>query len=295
MIDGMKFFNIDKCLREKIMRKFTIVKANSHKVSCVEQIPDNPKGIAIIVHGFTSSKESPTVQMLLKKFPEAGIGAVGIDLPSHGVEDSYEEELRVDAGIDSIAAAEQYVRERYPDQEIYYFASSFGAYLTALYISTRPHKGRKAFFRSAAVNMPSLFISDNPTKEEAYLRRELDEKGFFEYGFGLGQPVRVTKGFVDDMGHNDLFEKFDPERFGHHSVAMAHGAEDTVIDPAAAAAFASKYHLTETVFEGEGHALGTDPATPGKVADLAIAHFKGGVIGTVPIEKEMDEINSRHV
>ena len=257
------------------MRKFTVSKANSHKVSCVEQIPDVPKGIVIAVHGFTSSKESPTVQMLLRRLPAAGIGVVGIDLPSHGVEDSYEEELRVGSGIDSIEAAEQYVRERYPDQDIYYFASSFGAYLTALYISTRPHKGRKAFFRSAAVNMPSLFLKDNPSEEEARLMKELDEKGFFEQGFGLGRPVRVTRGFVDDLANNDLFEKFDPERFGHHSIAMAHGAEDTVIDPAKAAAFASKYHVTETIFDGEGHSLSNDPGTPDKVADLAIAHFEG--------------------
>ena len=54
------------------MRNFTVSKPDSHKISCVEQIPDGLKGIVIAVHGFTSSKESPTVQMLLRRLPAAG-------------------------------------------------------------------------------------------------------------------------------------------------------------------------------------------------------------------------------
>ena len=79
------------------MRKYSVEKPDHHKVACVEEIPSDPRGIAIAVHGFTSSKESPTVQLLLNKLPAAGIGVVGIDLPSHGVEASYDEELRLSA------------------------------------------------------------------------------------------------------------------------------------------------------------------------------------------------------
>ena len=255
------------------MHGLTIRKANGHSVSCLEEIPYGVEKIAIAVHGFTSSKESPTVQMLLRRLPAAGVGVVGIDLPCHGVEESYEEELRIEAGIDSIAAAERYVAERYPNAEICYFASSFGAYLTALYISTRPHKGRKAFFRSAAVNMPSLFIKDNPTEEDKRLYAELEEKGYFMQGFGLGRPVKVTRGFIEDLRATDLPTLFAPDRFGAHRIAMARGAEDDVIDPAAAAAFAKRFHITETVFPGEGHSLCNDPETPDRVADLAIELF----------------------
>ena len=256
------------------MHGFTIKKANGHSVSCVEEIPYGADKIAVAIHGFTSSKESPTVQMLLRRLPAAGIGVVGIDLPCHGVEESYEEELRIESGIGSIEAAERYVAERYPDAEICYFASSFGAYLTALYISTRPHKGRKAFFRSAAVNMPSLFIKDDPTEEEKQLYAELDEKGYFMQGFGLGRPVKVTRGFIEDLKAADLPSLFAPDRFGAHKIAMAHGAEDVTIDPAAAAAFAEQFHIKETVFPGEGHSLCNDPETPDRVADLAIGLFR---------------------
>ena len=255
------------------MHGFTIKKANGHSVACLEEIPFGAERIAIAVHGFTSSKESPTVQLLLRRLPAAGIGVVGIDLPCHGVEESYEEELRIEACLNSLAAAERYVAERYPNAEICYFASSFGAFITALYISTRPHKGRKAFFRSAAVNMPSLFIKDDPTEEEKQLFEELNEKGYFMQGFGLGRPVKVTRGFIDDLAATDLPSLFTPDRFGPHRIEMAHGADDDVIDPAAAAAFSERFGIKETVFPGEGHSLSNDLETPDRVANLAIMLF----------------------
>lgn len=256
------------------MRKFALQKANGHSVACVEEIPADAKGITIAIHGFTSSKESPTVQLLLKRLPAAGIGVVGIDLPCHGVEQSYEEELRIEACKDSLAAAEKYVTDRFPDAEIYYFGSSFGAFVTALYISTRPHKGRKAFFRSAAVNMPSLFIKDSLTEEDERLYEELREKGYFMQGFSLGRPVKVTQGFIDDLSQNNLSEIFDPDKYGPHKIAMAHGAEDPVIDPAAAAEFSRRFGIEETVFAGEGHSLCNDPQTPDRVVDLAIRLYQ---------------------
>ena len=162
----------------------------------------------------------------------------------------------------------------YPKAEICYFASSFGAYVTGLYISSRHHKGHKAFFRSAAVNMPSLFLKDDPTEEEKRLFEELAEKGYFEQGFGLGKPVRVTRGFIEDLAGHDLFALFDPDVLGPHKIAMAHGAEDAVIDPAMAARFAEKFHITETVFPGEGHSLSDHPETPDRVVDLAIRLYQ---------------------
>ena len=66
------------------MNNFGIMKADCHIVPCVSEVPDGAKKIVIAVHGFTSSKESATVQMLLQRLPSAGLGVVGIDLPGHG-------------------------------------------------------------------------------------------------------------------------------------------------------------------------------------------------------------------
>ncbi len=259
------------------MKKTILKKPGGYCVSCIEQIPDPCKGIVIAVHGFSSSKECATYQVLLRKLPAAGLGMIGIDLPGHGREESYLETLRIEACIESIALAEMYICNAYPALPIYYFGSSFGAYIIGLYISTREHTGRRTFFRSAAVNMPDLFIKENPSNEEREKLRQLNESGFFNYSLDdAHQPVRITQGFYDDLAKNDLFAIFDPARFGSNEIVMAHGLKDSVISPRKAEAFAQKYQIPIHFFENEGHSLGSSADTPDKVVDIAIHHFVKG-------------------
>ena len=96
------------------MNNITLEKQSGYFVSCIEQIPDSCKGIVIAVHGFSSSKECSTYQVLLRKLPRAGLGLIGIDLPGNGKGESYAETLRIEACKESIAAAEKYICNVYP-------------------------------------------------------------------------------------------------------------------------------------------------------------------------------------
>ena len=256
------------------MENFSITKPDGKKVSCVKEIPESAKTVVVAVHGFTSSKESSTVQLLLKRLPAAGFGVVGIDLPGHGTGESLKETLRIPAAVDSIEAAEKYCLDLNPDYEICYFASSFGAYLTAIYISTRKHKGRKAFFRSAAVNMPKLFIKENPTETEEKWLDDLEKLGYFDATLDFGAPVRINRAMFDDLQSSDLFSLFDPVRFGEHKIAMAHGEKDELIDPEEARHFAEIFRIPAAFFPGEGHSLSNSPETPDAVIDLAVSLYK---------------------
>lgn len=250
-----------------------IRKPDYNIVPCVKSIPEKPKGIVIAIHGFSSSKECATYKMLLRRLPEAGYGMIGIELPGHGREEALQETLRIEGCMNSIEAAEKYISETWPGTEVFYFASSFGAYITGLYISTREHLGRKAFFRSAAVNMPALFVKKNPNEKERKWLAELDQKGYFDANVDLGAPVRITREMYHDLEENDLFEIYNPSRFGDNKVAMVHGAEDAVIDPDAAKTFAEKFYIAITILEHEGHSLNGTPDTPEMVADLAIVFY----------------------
>ena len=95
-----------------------IVKKNGQIVSHMEKIPASPKAVIIVIHGFSSSKESPTFELLRRRLPEAGFGMVGIDLPGHGTEESAGEILRISSALDSIEAAEKYAVSRWPDLNI---------------------------------------------------------------------------------------------------------------------------------------------------------------------------------
>ncbi|MBQ1424316.1 MAG: hypothetical protein IIY96_07745, partial [Lachnospiraceae bacterium] len=74
--------------------RIKLKKPDGYTVSAIEKVPEDPSGIVIAVHGFSSSKECPTFQMLLDRLPAAGYGMVGIDLHGHGTEESAEEPLR---------------------------------------------------------------------------------------------------------------------------------------------------------------------------------------------------------
>ena len=256
------------------MEQFDIQKSSGSSVSCVKAVPDHPEGIVIAIHGFTSSKESLTYRRLLERFPAAGIGVICMDLPGHGTGASAKELLRVPGALDSIAAVEAYALREHPGCRIFYFASSFGAYLNGLYISTKEHAGRKAFWRSAAVNMPDLFHKENPTEKEKQQLKDLETKGYFDTDMDLHRPVRVTVDMYNDLLQNNMFELVDASHFGNHQIAMAHGREDDVISPEAAAAFSEKFGIPVTWFRGEGHSLSNDITTPDRVIDLAIALYR---------------------
>ena len=257
------------------MEKLKLQKKNSHIVSCVIEVPQNPRGIVIAVHGFSSSKEGTTYQLLMKRLPKAGYGVLALDLPGHGTEESSKELLRVEAALDNIEAAEAYVAEHYPEIPICYFASSFGAWLTCLYISQREHKGRHVFLRSAAVNMPDLFIKKDLTEEERQHKEELETKGYFDTNMDLHAPVRITKEMFADFERTDLFKLFDAKCSEDHEILMVHGEDDTVIDPEEAIRFADLFEipLIKYLFQRGHVADGDSKILPANRVQFLRAHF----------------------
>lgn len=256
------------------MKTFKLKKENGYMIPCISDIPENADAVVIMIHGFESCKECPTGQLLLRRMPPAGIGVICYDQPGHGTAEARKEELRIANCMDSLARVEEYIQEDYPDKKIFYFASSYGAYMTGLYISTRPHAGEKLFMRSAAVCMPELFLYPPDTSENQIMRRDLKEKGYFTPNMNLGDPVKVTKGMMEDLAGNDLFEVFGRSDHGGTRVEMVHGEKDAVIPLAKAQAFAEKFQIPLTVMKGQGHSISEDPAAPDKVADLAIQFFR---------------------
>lgn len=259
------------------MNSLTIPKANGALIPCLEEIPRDPKGVVIVAHGFTSSKESSTGAVLMKTLPPAGIGVIAYDHPGHG--DS-EEELRMANCVESLAAIEADLRVRFPQAAIYYFGSSFGAYTTLLYVSTRPHFGRRAVLRSAAVKMPALLLGDDLSGPARFIREELDRDGYTEPDLNLGGIVRIPAGFFEDLRENDVFEICAVANAARGTIAgtafaMAHARGDEVVPFAAAERFSGQFGIPLTVFENEHHTLSDQPETPEKVAALALAFFDG--------------------
>lgn len=256
------------------MKEFRLKKESGAIIPCVQDIPDDARAVVIMVHGFTSNKLCATAEVMYRRMPEAGIGVVTYDQPGHGPDEAKDDELRIANCIDSLRTVEEYVHENYPDKEIFYFSSSFGAYITGLYISEQEHRGTRAFFRSAAVIMPQLILGKDLKITDPEMIRQLEETGYVIADLGLGSSMKLPKGFADDLVLNDLFSKFDRDRYGHTEVKMIHGELDPVVPMKYAKMFADMQHIDFIVMEGEGHSICTNAESPDIVMDHAIEFFK---------------------
>ena len=245
------------------MKKFEIKTSEGFSVKCTANIPEDPRAFVIVTHGFGSSMESPTAKMMLEKLPPAGYGAVAYDLPGHGL--AKEEELSLTSCIKHMKAVESYLIEQYMFPRILYFSSSFGAYVNLNYLAKEKHLGDKSFLRSAAVNMPELFLEEtNPA-----MVKTLNEKGYILIQAGGPHTVKVPKIFFEELEANSVFDLPDPDV----EVMMVHGEKDEVIDPKKALLFSQQRHIPIEMLPGEDHTLSTNPDSPEKVADMAITFF----------------------
>ena len=233
------------------MERILLTKKNGHQIPCIAEFPADLQKLVIVIHGYDSSKESANAASLMRILPGQGFGVIAYDQPGHGSEQAAAEALSIDACLDSLERVEEYLTERYPDTEICYFGSSFGAYILGIYLAERrgPCAGRKAgggkrkaFMRCAAVNFPEL---------------DLDERA------KALEPVDLYRLF-DEAGPEDV------------EFAFAHGECDSSVPVGAAEGFAKRYGYPITVFPGEEHPICTYPEDPVKVAALAADLYNGG-------------------
>ena len=219
--------------------------------------------VVIVAHGFASSKESPTVEMLAKELPEKGIGVAALDFPAHGESPVDGEFLTVKNCVRDLGDVEAFIREECPGAEICCFGSSFGAYITLIYLMESGKEGARAFLRSAAVNMSDYF--SELTKDE---RRAIDEMGYFLLEDEV-RPIKITRGLVESLKANDIREDFRPDGL---RLMMIHGSADEDIDYSEARAFAEKYDVPLITVEGGDHRLSI-PGAPEKVLEEALRFF----------------------
>lgn len=201
-----------------------------YDIPCRSYLHGEP-GALIVCHGFGSSKESPMVLALNEEMPKHGMGVFSFDFPAHGESPAGQEGLRVPNCLEDLAAVEAEVQRRAPGAEIAYFGSSFGAYLTLLYLASYPHKGRRAFLRSSAVTMPRLVNRWVDHRARADLARQ----GYFVPDHDYVREMRITPAFLADLERYDVFQRY---RRGMAQLFMIHGGRDSVAPPEDARRFA---------------------------------------------------------
>jgi pimeloyl-ACP methyl ester carboxylesterase len=241
-----------------------------YDIPCVHTLDGGEQLVCVVLHGFGSSKTSPTATMLLDALPDRGIGVLAFDFPAHGDSPAGGEALRLGRCLEDLAAAEAYALSAAPGARLVRFASSFGAYICLIDLSLRKSAVRKAFLRSAAVNMPELFI-----EYASRLAATSAEYGYFTPETAHAEPLKITRGFLDDLRAHDLFRLYRP---GPAAVRMVHGDADETIPAGAAVRFAERFGVPLTLIPGGDHRLSV-PGAADEVLRLALDFFRDGEAG----------------
>jgi len=185
-------------------------------------IKGDEKQVVIILHGFDSSKDSPTAKMMLEELPKAGIGAIAFDMPGHGDNPVPREDLRVSGCMLALEAIEELVGELAPQAEISYFGSSFGAYIVMNALALRPELERKAFLRSAAINMPYLDFEEYEEAPAEFIT-EMQEAFDLMWNFGHSKSVfKMIHGTLDEDIAYRVAEFFS-QKFGIELITIENG------------------------------------------------------------------------
>ena len=247
------------------MKSEFIPNSRGYDVPCQYDVNGNEKTVCIIVHGFGSSKAGSNAKMLLEKLPRHGVGAVAFDLPSHGESSVDGKYLRLDNCIADLAVVENRARALAPEAEIVYFGSSFGAYITLLYLAGKKQIGRRAFLRSAAVTMPIL-LNNRLTPERRSCLASTGEFVIDKTEYGYSHDMKLTKGLFDDLELNDVFTFWQE---GLAELHMIHGESDDTVPISDARSFAEKFNVPLTVVPNGDHMLSV-PGAPEHVLELAV-------------------------
>jgi hypothetical protein len=239
---------------------------NGYEIPCLNNTTGEEKQVVIILHGFGSSKEGTTARSIAAALPKHGIGTYSFDFPAHGDSPVDGEMLRIDNCLDDLAAVEAHVKESMPDAEIAYFASSFGAYINLIYVSTREHAGHRSFLRCAALDMPGIFRRNTSPKQ----RGQLESRGFVMLDMaGYVRPLKVTRGFLADLDAYDVFRLY---LSGRARFAMIHGTLDETASIDAARRFSKKYCVPLTEMKGADHGFNI-PGGMERVIDEAVRFY----------------------
>lgn len=254
------------------MEKFIINKTNGYQIPCLAEIPPNCRRIIISVHGISRGKDCEIAQALMDFMPQHHFGVLSYDQPGHGGEEAQKEEMTVTSCLDSLAAVEATLRSHYPAAEISYFGSSFGAYILGVYLVRRPHAGKSAFMRGAAVILPQMLIGDVHAEPDPAAMEVLNQRGYIETMVG-GKPVRFSKTFLEELRANSLLDMYQQAPPQEVSMAFVHGEKDGIIPASAIQAFAAAHGYPLTLIPGEGHSINGTPQAMKQVLELALQHF----------------------
>jgi len=221
-------------------------------VPCKAFLPANGAvDLALLaVHGFSGSKDGPTIAALAQTLCPCGTAVYCFDFPGHGKHPAGGEALTLGNCTDALLSAVHHMSADQPLARKGVFATSFGGYMALLCLEELD--GVLGEF-DLVLKAPAVKMSE--TFERAIVGDKMDlleQQGFIELGFQ--RKMNVRKEYLDELREHDVCKDYA------RPMLVIHGDSDDVVLPTDIDEFMDANPLAKLVripgaghnFEGEG-------------------------------------------
>ncbi len=243
------------------MDKYFDINEKGYSVRCKLYCNDvrGIKRVVIFGHGFGGHKDNKAAEKFAAKLlsKHKDFGVVTFNWPCHG--DDARKNLLLSECDAYLTFVIDHVKKQFDTEEIYAYATSFGAFLFLKYIAEHGYDP----FRKAALRCPAITIYDS------MIHRIMsgDDYDKILKGkpvlVGFDRKVKIMKPFLDELAAADI-RKYDYIDYAD-DLMILHGTKDEIIPIEESAAFADQNVIEFVPMQNGDHRF-SDP----KIMDLAI-------------------------
>ena len=205
-----------------------------------------PAKMVLCGHGFGGHRDNRAAETFarrtLAKNPDAAV--ITFDWPGHG--ENTGETLSLEACAGTLRLMVTELKDRWPDTELYGYATSFGGYLFLRSIAAEGDPFKRSAFRCPAVDMYSVLTDAIMTEENAV---DLAEGKTAMVGFD--RKVAVTPAFLSELKEEDL-NRYDLRKAAPELLIL-HGTKDEIVPFGSGEAFAKVNGIRFLPVEGADH------------------------------------------
>lgn len=167
---------------------------NLYDIPCRIMLPDTtPTDVLVMCHGFSSHKDSRSINILSETLTKNNIICACFDFPEHGENHAKPEYFTINNCIKDLECFINYIKNRFPDLPLSIFGISFGGFITLSTALKNETDFKRRIFRAPAIDMKSVFVN--------VLLKD-DFKSFIKNKMGLcgfGEKIELPFEFYEEV------------------------------------------------------------------------------------------------
>jgi len=230
------------------MHRYFEINEKGHNIRCkiyCHTLKDIRR-IVLFAHGFGGHKDNGAAEKfalrLITKYK--GSAMVTFDWPGHG--EDVKKSFHLEDCMIYLRTVLEYVCQKYQTNEIYSYATSFGAYLTLKYINENGNPFKKIVLRCPAANVYDVMTTTIMSHNDY----ERLKKGK-EVPVGFDRKVIIEMSLLEEMKANDI-QQLDFIDYAD-DILIIHGTEDEIVAFDVVRDFAENNVIEFVPVEGADH------------------------------------------